>query len=32
MGADSREEAPLMMLPLLDELAQGVDARLRWLG
>ena len=32
MGADPREEAPLMMLPLLEELAQGVDARLRWLG
>ncbi len=29
---EPRGEAPLLMLPLLDELAGGVDARLRWLG
>ena len=32
MNAEPRGEAPLLMLPLLDELSRGVDARLRWLG
>ncbi|MGY3942664.1 VC2046/SO_2500 family protein [Aeromonas tecta] len=32
LAAQPREELPLLMLPLLDELKLGVDARLRWLS
>ncbi|MNE80350.1 Ribosomal S4P (gammaproteobacterial) [compost metagenome] len=32
LASQPREEELSLMLPLLDELKSGVDARLRWLG
>ena len=32
LASQPRGEDPLLMLPLLEELKLGVDARLRWLG
>lgn len=32
LASEPRGEDPLLMLPLLDDLTRGVDARLRWLA
>ncbi|MOA53819.1 Ribosomal S4P (gammaproteobacterial) [compost metagenome] len=32
LASQPRDEDPLLMLPLLDDLTRGVDARLRWLA